>query len=303
MRAPLPCEAAWRLMYVTGPNQVYALDARTGREIWRWVRPRTPAGTIAGDAAIGANRGVALLGDRVFFSTDNAHMICLNRLTGALLWEVTMSDTGAETTQHYGATAAPLVVDALVISGVAGGDDGIRGFVAAWKASSGELAWRFWTVPSPGEPGSETWKGSQVENRGGSTWLTGTYDPALGLLYWPIGNPFPDTDGTDRLGDNLYTDCVVSLDPKTGRLRWHFQFTPHDLHDWDAAEPPLLIDAHFHGSQRQLLLQANRNESFYVLDRTNGQFLLGTPFVKKLTWATGLDASGRPILTPSNETT
>jgi PQQ-dependent dehydrogenase (methanol/ethanol family) len=290
------------LMYVTGPNQVYALDARTGREIWRWVRPRTPAGTIAGDAAIGANRGVALLGDRVFFSTDNAHMICLNRLSGALLWEVTMSATGAETSQHYGATAAPLIVDDLVISGVAGGDDGIRGFVAAWKASSGELAWRFWTVPSPGEPGSETWRGSQVENRGGSTWLTGTYDPALGLLYWPIGNPFPDTDGTDRLGDNLYTDSVVALDPKTGRLRWHFQFTPHDLHDWDAAEPPLLIDAQFHGSQRQLLLQANRNGYFYVLDRTNGQFLLGTPFVNKLTWSAGLDASGRPILTPNNET-
>jgi PQQ-dependent dehydrogenase (methanol/ethanol family) len=287
------------VMYVTGPNQVFALDGRSGREIWRYVRPRTPAGTIASDAGIGANRGVALLGDRVFFATDNAHMLCLNRLTGALLWDVFMP----ETPQHYGATSAPLVIGDLVISGVAGGDEGIRGFIGAWKAATGELAWRFWTVPNPGEPGSETWEGNAVDGRGGSTWLTGTYDPETGLLYWPTGNPFPDTDGTDRRGDNLYTNCDLALDPKSGKLVWYFQFTPHDLHDWDAVQPPVLVDAKFQGSDRKLLLHANRNGYFYVLDRTNGKFLLGKPFVKKLTWSTGLDAAGRPVLTPNNETT
>ena len=286
------------MMYVTGPNQVYALDARTGREIWRYQRPRTPAGTIANDAAIGANRGVALLGDRVFFATDNAHLLCLNRLTGALLWDVFMP----ETAQHYGATSAPLVIGNLVISGVAGGDDGIRGFVGAWKAATGELAWRFWTVPNPGEPGSETWQGNVVEGRGGPTWLTGTYDPETGLLYWPTGNPYPDTDGTERGGDNLYTNSDLALDPKTGQLRWYFQYTPHDLHDWDAVQPPVLVDAKYHGSDRKLLLHANRNGYFYVLDRTDGKFLFGKPFVKKLTWSSGLDDKGRPILTPNNET-
>jgi len=286
------------LMFVTGPNQVFALDARSGREIWRYVRPRTPAGTIAADAALGANRGVALLGDRVFFAMDNAHLICLNRLTGALLWDIYMP----ESPQHYGTTSAPLVVNDLVISGVAGGDEGIRGFVGAWKATTGELAWRFWTVPKPGEPGSETWRGDAVERGGGSSWLTGTYDPETGLLYWPTGNPFPDTDGTDRGGDNLYTDCDLALDPKTGKLVWYFQFTPHDLHDWDAEQPPMLIDTKFQGRDRKLLVHANRNGYYYVLDRTNGKFLFGKAFVRKLTWSSGLDDSGRPVLTPNNET-
>ena len=210
------------MMFVTAPNQISALDGRSGREIWKYTRPRTPSGTIAGDAALGAQRGAALLGDRIFFNTDNAHMLCLNRLTGALLWDVPMTDTP----QHYGATGAPLVVNDLVISGVAGGDEGIRGFVGAWKVTTGELAWRFWTVDQP--------------DAGGSTWLTGTYDPETGLLYWPTGNPFPDTDGTGRPGDNLYTDCDLALDPKTGKLVWYFQYTPHDLHDWDAEQPPVL---------------------------------------------------------------
>jgi len=287
------------MMFVTGPNQVSALDARSGREIWRYSRPRTPAGTIAGDAALGANRGVALLGDRVFFNTDNAHMICLNRLTGALLWDVNMT----ETPQHYGATGAPLVVGDLVISGVAGGDEGIRGFIGAWNVATGALVWRFWTVPNPGEPGSETWQGDALKmGAGGSSWLTGTYDPSTGLLYWPTGNPFPDTDGTDRKGDNLYTDCDLALDPKTGQLRWYFQYTPHDLHDWDAEQPPVLVNAKFKGQDRKLLLHGNRNGFFYVLDRTAGEFLFASPMVKKLTWASGIDEKGRPKLTPNNDT-
>ncbi|MDQ6708353.1 MAG: PQQ-binding-like beta-propeller repeat protein, partial [Acidobacteriota bacterium] len=258
------------VMYVTGPNQVCALDSRTGHEIWCYSRPRTSAGEIAGDAAKGANRGAALLGDRVFFATDNAHLICLNRLTGGLMWDVAIPETPG----HYGSTAAPLVVGDLVITGVAGADEGIRGFVAAYKAATGQLAWRFWTVPKPGEPASETWHGKAIDLGGGSTWLSGSYDPETGLLYWGTGNPFPDTDGDERGGANLYTNCVVALDVKTGKLRWHYQFTPHDLHDWDATEPMVLVNAPYKGRERKLLLQANRNGFFYVLDRTNGELLL-----------------------------
>lgn len=287
------------IMYVTGPNQVCALDSRTGRQIWCYSRPRTPAGTIAGDAAKGANRGAAILGDRVFFATDNAHLICLHRITGALMWDVFIPETAS----RYGSTAAPLVVGDLVISGVAGGDEGIRGFLAAFKATTGELAWRFWTVPRPGEPGSETWEGNAIEVGGGATWLTGSYDSESGLLFWPTGNPFPDTDGDDRKGDNLYTNSVVALDVKTGKLVWHFQFTPHDLHDWDATEPLVLVNAKFQGRDRKLLLQANRSGFYYVLDRTSGKFLLGEPFVKKLTWATGIGSDGRPQLVEGNKPT
>jgi len=287
------------VMYATGPNQVFAIDGRSGDELWRYTRPRTPAGTVSADAALGANRGVALSGDRVFFTTDDAHMLCLNRLTGALLWDVYMP----EAPQHYGTTSAPLVVNDLVISGVGGGDEGIRGFIGAWNIATGKLAWRFWTVPKPGERGSETWKGNAIGVGGGSTWLTGTYDEETGLLYWPTGNPFPDTDGTDRVGDNLYTNCDLALDPKTGELRWYFQFTPHDLHDWDAVQPPVLVDATFMGRARKLLLHANRNGYFYVLDRTNGELLLSKPFVKKLTWSDAIDSAGRPQVTSNNETT
>ena len=257
------------------------------------------AGSIAGDAAKGANRGAAILGDRVFFATDNAHLICLNRLTGGLMWDVSLPETPG----RYGSTAAPLVVGDLVISGVAGGDEGIRGFVAAYKATTGQLAWRFWTVPKRGEAGSETWSGKAIEVGGGSTWLTGSFDPETQLLFWPTGNPFPDTDGEDRKGDNLYTNCVVALDVNTGKLRWYFQFTPHDLHDWDATEPLVLVNARFAGRDRKLLLQANRNGFYYVLDRTNGEFLLGKPFVKKLTWASGIGSDGRPQLVEGNKPT
>lgn len=287
------------VMYVTGPNQVFALDARSGSEIWRYVRPRTPAGVISADAAIGAHRGVALLGDRVFFTTDDARLLCLNRLTGALLWDVYMP----ETPQHYGTTSAPLVVNDLVISGVGGADEGIRGFVGAWNAATGKLAWRFWTVPLPGERGSETWQGTVIGGGGGSTWLTGTYDEETGLLYWSTGNPFPDTDGSERKGDNLYTNCDLALDPKTGELMWYFQFTPHDLHDWDAVQTPVLVNARFKGQDRKLLLHANRNGYLYVLDRRSGELLLSKPFIKKLTWSSAVDTSGRPVLTANNEVT
>ena len=285
------------VMYVTSVNEAYALDARDGRLIWHYSRPRSQG--LAGDAASGINRGVALLGDRVFMVSDNAHLFALHRFTGQLIWDVEMADSK----QNYGSTSAPLVVNDLVIAGVSGGDEGVRGFLDAYKASTGEHVWRFWTIPAPGEPGSETWSGRALEHGCGSTWLTGTYDAESNLLYWPTGNPCPDYNGDERKGDNLYTASVVALDPDTGKLRWHYQFTPHDLHDWDATEPLVLVDANFHGEARRLMLQGNRNGFFYVLDRLTGKVLLAEPFVRKLTWASGIGLDGRPKLLPGNEPT
>ena len=283
------------VMYVTTANQCFAIDARSGRQIWHYQRPLTKG--VIGDAAGGINRGVAMLGDRLFMVTDNAHLIALERTTGALLWDVEMADYK----QHYGATSAPLVVNDLVISGTSGGDEGIRGFVAAYAAATGKEVWRFWTVPKPGEPFSETWRGRAIEHPCVSAWLTGTYDPETKLLFWTTGNPCPDYNGDERQGDNLYANSVVALQPDTGVLVWYFQYTPHDLHDWDAAQTPLVADAVFRGENRKLLLQGDRNGYFYVLDRTNGKFLAAYPFVKLLTWADGIDSNGRPKLRPNME--
>jgi len=284
------------VMFVSATNQVSALDATTGREMWRFSRPRSPG--VVGDAAIGFNRGVAVLGSRVFLVTDNAHLLALSRVNGALLWEAVLPEN---TEQPYGGTMAPLVVGNLVIAGVSGADSGIRGFLAAYHVDTGEQAWRFWTVPAPGEPGSETWKGdADLAKGGGSTWLTGSYDAESNTLFWPTGNPWPDTDGSGREGDNLYTNSVLALDPQTGKLRWHFQFTPHDLWDWDAEEPLVLVDATFQGKPRKLLVQGNRNGFFYVLDRTDGKVLMARPFVNKLTWASGIGPDGRPQIVPGN---
>jgi alcohol dehydrogenase (cytochrome c) len=278
------------VMYVSSANEVCALDAGTGRQIWHYQRPRTKG--LSGNAAIGFNRGVAISGDRLFMLTDNAHMISLDRRHGELLWETEMADWR----QNYNGTSAPLAVGDLVISGTAGGDEGVRGFIAAYDQSTGKEVWRTWTVPNSGEPGSETWQGKQTEHRGGASWMTGTYDPQLDMIYWPTGNPGLDYNGDERQGDNLYSDSILALEAKTGKMRWYFQFTPHEIHDWDAQEPPVLVDMLWQGQPRKLLLQANRNGFFYVLDRTNGQFLLGKQFLKKLNWAKGLDEKGRPIL-------
>ncbi len=285
------------VMYVTAVNQVYALDATTGREIWRYSQPRTEG--LVGDPAIGLNRGVAVRDNLLFTVTDHAHVVALERSTGELVWDVEMDDYR----EHYGAVAAPLVVDDLVMAGVSAGDTGLRGFLDAYDAVTGERAWRFWTIPAPGEPGSETWGDPDVLRRGcGATWLTGSYDQELDLLYWPTGNPCPDLNGDLRPGDNLYTNSVVALRPKTGALVWHYQFTPHDTHDWDAQEPLLLIDEEFRGRPRKLLIQGNRNGFFYVLDRATGEFLLGEPFVTQ-TWADGIDDTGRPIVRPGSDPT
>ncbi len=280
------------IMYVTSVNQCLALDAGTGRQIWRWSRPTTP-----GNVGAGSNRGVASYGDKVFIATDNAHLVALNRYTGAEVWDAETADFR----QSYFATGAPVAVGNLILTGVGGGEHGTRGFVAAYNADTGKEAWRFWTIPAAGEPGAETWQGKDREHGGAPTWLSGTYDPELDTVYWPIGNPAKEYNGDERRGDNLYSDCVVALDAKTGKLKWYFQFTPHDLWDWDATETPVLVDANFQGAPRKLLVQANRNGFLYVLDRTNGKALLVKQFVRKLTWATGMTAEGRPIKAPNQE--
>jgi PQQ-dependent dehydrogenase (methanol/ethanol family) len=281
------------IMYATGPHQAFALDARTGREIWSYSRPRTPG--LVSDAALGTNRGMAILGDKVFMTTDNAHLIALNRTTGKLVWEVVMPDEPMQ----YGSTVAPLVVKNIVIAGVSGGDWGIRGFVAAYKASDGKRLWRRWTIPAKGEPGAETWGGNPPKTGGGATWLTGSYDPETDTLYWATGNPYPDSDDRARPGDNLYTNCILALNSDDGNLKWYYQVTAHDVHDWDANAPLVLVDTKYRGQERKLLLHADKNGFFYVLDRTNGHVLLARPFVR-VTWTSGIGPDGRPQLLPGN---
>jgi PQQ-dependent dehydrogenase (methanol/ethanol family) len=279
------------VMYATGPQRAYALDAGTGQEIWSYSRPRTSG--MVGDAALGTNRGMAILGDKVFSVTDNAHLIALNHTTGKLVWEVVMPDEP----MHYGSTVAPLVVKDMVIAGVSGGDWGMRGFVAAYRVSNGERVWRHWTIPAKGEPGAESWGGNPPNTGGGATWLTGSYDSETDTLYWATGNPYPDSDDRARPGDNLYTNSILALDPNNGKVKWFYQVTPHDVRDWDANAPLVLVDTQYQGQERKLLLHADKNGFFYVLDRTNGHVLLGSPFVR-MTWASGIGPDGRPQLLP-----
>ncbi|MGE0407496.1 MAG: pyrroloquinoline quinone-dependent dehydrogenase, partial [Candidatus Korobacteraceae bacterium] len=285
------------IMYVTSANECYALDAGTGRQLWHFQRPRTEG--LVGNAAGGFNRGAAVSGDRLFMVTDNAHILSLNRFTGELLWETEMADWK----QNYNATGAPLIVNNLVVAGTAGGEQGVRGFLAAYDQASGKEVWRFWTVPKPGEPKSETWVGADIEHGGAPTWLTGTYDPELNMVYWPTGNASPDLNGDARLGDNLYSCSIIALDAKTGELKWYFQFTPHDEWDWDATQPSVLLDANWQGQPRKLMLHGDRNGYFYILDRTNGKLLQATPLVKKLTWARGIAEDGRPLENPNQRPT
>jgi alcohol dehydrogenase (cytochrome c) len=288
------------IMFVTAANDAYALDARTGRTIWHYSRPVTEG--LIDDASQHHNRGVGIWHSRVFLETDNAHLLCLDGRSGHLLWDVAY----AEGNKNYGATSAPLVVKDKVIVGTSGGDDGVRGFVSAFDAQTGKLAWRFWTIPGPGEPGSESWPGDMYLRGGGTTWMPGTYDPELNTLYWGTSNPAPDFDGGPRPGDDIYTDCVLALDPDSGQLKWYFQFTPHDLFDYDATETPVLIDLPYKGKPRKFLVQANRNGFLYWLDRTNGEFISATQFVDRMNWAKEIDAHGRPVLTgvrPSQEGT
>jgi alcohol dehydrogenase (cytochrome c) len=286
------------IMYVTqAPNDVVALDAITGKVFWIYRYAANP-GRLCCRGQV--NRGVGILGDTLFMATVDAHLVAIDAKNGRPIWKTKVGEAAAA----YGMTLAPLVIKDKVVVGVAGAEFGIRGYIAAYEAATGKEAWRFYTIPGPGEPGHETWKNDAWKNGGGSVWTTGTYDPELNLTYWGIGNPGPDFNNAQRPGDNLYSDSVVALDADTGKLRWHFQFTPNDPYDYDSTQVPVLVDGNWQGKPRKLMYFANRNGFFYVLDRTNGQYLLGKAYTK-VNWASGLDPKGRPILTPqgSGETT
>jgi len=287
--SPLVVDGA---MFVTlPPGRVEALDAGTGKLIWAYNRPLPERMSLCCGAM---NRGLAVLGTKLYWGTLDAHLVALDINTGQMEWDVEIADPK----MGYSITAAPLALKNLVVTGVAGGEYGIRCFIEARDAETGKQVWKFYTIPDPDQPGGDTWKGSTWKTGGGPTWMTGTFDPGTNLLYWPVGNPSPNFDGDARSGDNLYTNSVVAIDADTGALRWHFQFMPHDLFDWDANEIVMLLHGVVEGKQRHLLAQANRNGFFYLLDAETGQFLFAKPFAKE-TWAKNIDSQGRPTLFPS----
>jgi alcohol dehydrogenase (cytochrome c) len=281
------------VIYITGPNNnAWAIDGLTGRRLWTYQHemPDLPGTNV--------NRGFAVFGNKLYMTTIDAHLVALDMKTGNVVWDSVI----AERKRGYYATIAPLVVKNKVIVGIGGADEGTRGFIDAFDAETGKRSWRFWTVPEPGQPGNETWTGNSWERGGGSTWLTGTYDPESNVLYWGTGNPAPDLLGEVRKGDNLYTASVVALDADTGKLRWHYQFTPHDTRDWDAVQIPVLADINAGGTRRKVLMLANRNGFFYTLDRTDGKLIRARPFVRT-TWANEVGADGRPVELPGSQPT
>ncbi len=285
------------IMYLTeSPSTVTSLDAGTGKVLWRWVPEISNEVLNIGFPRI--NRGVALLDDMVYVATLDARLFALDAGTGAVRWETDVADNDS----GFSMTLAPLALDGKIIVGVSGAEAGVRAFVDAYDANNGELLWRTYTVPAPGEPGSETWQGDAWQTGGGSTWLTGSFDAELNTLYWTTGNPAPDWNGDVRPGDNLFTCSVLALNPDTGEMRWHFQYTPHDTHDWDANQIAVLLDGEFEGEQRKLLALANRNAFYYLIDRESGEYLLGEEYSYQ-TWAQGIDDNGRPIVIPNTEPT
>ncbi|HWK53941.1 MAG TPA: PQQ-dependent dehydrogenase, methanol/ethanol family [Hyphomicrobiales bacterium] len=277
------------LYTVQAPNDVVALDAATGRLFWTYHHEPDPARTCCGRV----NRGLAILGNTLFMGTVDAHLLAIDARSGQLLWNVEVADSEA----LYSITMPPLVVEDKVYIGTAGGDLGIRGYVAAFDVADGHELWRFYTIPAPGEPGNDTWTGDSWQTGGAAVWNAGAYDAEANLIYFGTGNPAPDWDGRTRLGDNLYSDSVIALDTDTGALRWHYQFTPHDEMDYDSTQVPLLADIEWQGRERKVILWANRNGLMYVLDRLSGEFLLGKPFVE-VNWMDGFDANGRPQRVP-----
>ena len=279
--------------YVTGNNnQAFAIDTRTGRPIWKYTRT-LPANFSASVCCGPVNRGFATAGDRLYMGTLDAHLVALDRRTGAVIWDVAVGDLK----KANAITAAPLVVKNRVIIGVAGGDFSSRGYIDAYDAQSGARVWRFNTIPNPGEPGSESWPNPDVAARGGAAaWVTGSYDPDLNLLYYGTGNPNPDYYGDDRRGDNLYSCSLLAIDADTGKLRWHFQFTPHDLHDWDSAHVPVQAELTIGGRLQKVVMVANRNGFFYTLNRETGTLLVAKPFIDGSNWAKEIGPDGRPIV-------
>ena len=282
------------VMYVTErPNSVMAVDASTGRVFWKFRHTPSENARVCCGAN---NRGVAVLDDRVFMGTLDARLIALDRINGQPLWNAEVADVNLA----YSVTMAPLVVKDKIIVGVGGGEYGIRGYVAAFDAETGEQAWKTYTIPGPGEPGHDSWEGDDWEHGGASVWITGSFDPELNLTYWGVGNPGPDWNAGQRPGDNLFSDSVIALDADTGELEWYFQFTPNDGYDYDSVQVPVLADMVWRGEPKKVMMWANRNGYFYVLDRVTGLFLEGKPFVT-VNWSSGLDENGRPIPTPQPE--
>jgi alcohol dehydrogenase (cytochrome c) len=276
------------VMYtVQNPDDVVALDAATGRVFWTYSYPVSPD---ARPCCGRLSRGVAILGETLYIGTIDAHVLALDAKTGKAIWDIEVGKAAS----GYAITHAPQIVKDKVIVGMAGGEYGIRGYILALDAKTGKEAWRFYTIPGPGEPGHESWAGDSWKTGGASVWVTGSYDPDTNLTFWGIGNPGPDWNGDKRAGDNLYSDSVVALDADTGKLKWYYQFSPHDEFDYDSVQVPVLVDTVWQGRPRKLMMWANRNGLFYVLDRVNGQFLMGKPFVK-VNWMNGFDERGRPM--------
>ena len=280
------------VMFITeAPSNLVAVDAATGGVFWRYDHE------LPEDLRLCCgrnNRGVSILGNTLYMSTLDAHLVAVDATSGNLVWNAEVANYKA----GYSKTAAPLVVKDRVVTGIAGGEFGIRGFLDSYNASSGDREWRAYTIPGPDDPGNQTWSGESWRTGGSPTWITGSYDPDLDLVYWGTGNPGPDYNGDMRLGDNLYADSVLALDGNSGELSWYFQFTPHDVHDWDAIQVPVLADIEYDGQPRKVMMWANRNAFFYVLDRETGEYLLGKPFARQ-TWAERLDEQGRPIRVPN----
>jgi alcohol dehydrogenase (cytochrome c) len=281
------------VLYTMQGNDVVALDATTGRVFW--IHPYIPASNTV-QCCGRISRGLAILGDTLFMASLDAHLIAIDAKTGRTLWDTTV----AKTTSGYSMTLAPLVIKDKVLVGTAGGEYGIRGFIAAFDAKTGKEAWKFYTTAGPDDSGHNTWGNDAWQHGGGSVWLTGSYDAETNLTIWGIGNPGPDYNGDVRPGDNLYTCSMVALDADTGKIKWHYQANPHNEFDWDAVQVPLLANIEFKGQPRKAILWANRNGFFYVLDRTDGQFLLGKPFVKQ-NWNIGFDEKGRPMMGPNTK--
>tara|TARA_B100001123_G_scaffold88413_1_gene101629 strand:+ start:783 stop:2414 length:1632 start_codon:yes stop_codon:yes gene_type:complete len=284
------------VMFITeAPSNVVAVDAATGRPYWRYDHE------LPDDLRICCgrnNRGVAILGETLYMSTLDAHLVGIDARTGNLVWDSVVADYQS----GYSKTAAPLIVKDQVITGIAGGEFGIKGFIDSYDAQDGALLWRADTIPGPDHPDNRTWAGDSWRTGGAASWITGTYDPDLDLVYWGTGNPGPDWNGDLRMGDNLYSDSVLALNGDSGELDWYFQFTPHDVHDWDAIQIPILADLEFDGEMRKVMMWANRNAFYYTLDRETGEFLLGKPYARQ-TWAEGLDENGRPIRVPGTSPT
>lgn len=284
------------VMYLSWANGAGALDVKTGRPLWFWRRDIPADYQPIGFGRV--NRGPAILDGTLYVATLDGYLVALDAKSGIQRWASQVADYH----EGYSITVAPLAIEGKILVGVSGGEAGIRGLLDAYDAKTGRRAWRFWTIPAHGENGFDTWAGDSAKTGGGPTWVTGSYDPELKLIYWGVGNPSPDWNGDSRQGDNLYTCSLLALDAETGKLGWYFQFTPHDTHDWDASHVPVLFDAAVAGKPRKLLAVANRNGFYYVLDRVTGKFVAGQAYIKQ-TWADGLDVNGRPVVIAGTEPT